>query len=136
MTEETSKFSRVPSRAAGIRDLRGDDLRVLIAMGQHVDKAGNAHPSLSRIGALTGVSRKNVPRSIERLEKAGLIAPAADKIPSLDHRLARATGRNRLHCHPTHASRAISVSLARPTIRDDAFLNTWLHLDSRAREAP
>jgi len=73
VTEETSKFSRVPSRAAGIRDLRGDDLRVLIAMGQHVDKAGNAHPSLSRIGALTGVSRKNVPRSIERLEKAGLI---------------------------------------------------------------
>jgi DNA-binding MarR family transcriptional regulator len=73
MTEEISKFSRVPPRAAGMRELRGEDLRVLIAIGQHADKTGSAYPSLEHIGALTGVLRKNVPRSIERLENAGLI---------------------------------------------------------------
>ena len=66
-------FARIPSRVASAQNLRGDDIRVLIAIAAHADKSGLCHPSLARIGSLTGIARKNVPRSIDRLKEAGVI---------------------------------------------------------------
>lgn len=66
-------FAHIPARIAGARNLRGDDIRVLVAIATHANKFGRCHPSLSRIGSLTGIDRHNVPRSISRLEEAGFI---------------------------------------------------------------
>jgi hypothetical protein len=73
MTQIIGQFARIPSRAAGARDLGAQDFRVLVALAAHADGEGRAYPSLARIASLTGVARKNVPRSIARLEKAGLL---------------------------------------------------------------
>src|SRR5215472_5358672 len=73
MTEEIGQFSRVPTWAASVKELSRYDMRVLIAIAAHADKAGKAHPGLSRIASLAQIDRRNISRSIARLEKAGLI---------------------------------------------------------------
>lgn len=69
----TERFAKVPPRAAGALELGAQDFRVLIAIAAHADNDGKAFPSLSRVASLTGIARKNIPRSISRLEKAGLL---------------------------------------------------------------
>jgi hypothetical protein len=73
MTPKNGQFACIPASAAGARDLGAQDFRVLVALAAHADSEGRAYPSLARIASLTGVARKNVPRSIARLEKAGLL---------------------------------------------------------------
>lgn len=69
----TSRWSRVPSRAAGDKRLGLTDLRVLIALTQYVDKAGLARPSLATIAEVAGLDRRNVPASIKRLRELGYL---------------------------------------------------------------
>jgi hypothetical protein len=67
------RFAAVPLHAATLSGLGAHDLRVLIAIAGHANGDGKAHPSLARIAALTGLDRRHVPRSIARLEDAGLL---------------------------------------------------------------
>jgi hypothetical protein len=67
------RFAAVPPRAATLSGLGAHDLRVLIAIAGHANGDGEAYPSLARIAALTGIGRRHVPRSIARLEDAGLL---------------------------------------------------------------
>jgi MarR family len=69
----TAIFSKIPRRAAEDHDLTAADHRVLTAIGLHANGAGTAYPSLTRIAAITGIDRKNIPRSLSRLEAAGLL---------------------------------------------------------------
>src|SRR5262249_12290492 len=79
VTEGAGQFSRVPIWAAGVKELSLYDVRVLIAIGAHADKVGNAHPGLSRIASVAQIDRRNVSRSIARLVKAGVIRHQAKK---------------------------------------------------------
>jgi hypothetical protein len=69
----TEKFARIPTRVAAAGNLGALDLRVYIAIAGHANGDGKAYPSLARIAALTGAKRKNIPRSISRLEDASLL---------------------------------------------------------------
>jgi hypothetical protein len=68
------RFARIPLRAAGIRDLHGRDLQILVAISAHADLTGRAYPSMSTLAEMTGMGRGDVPRSIRRLEALGLIS--------------------------------------------------------------
>src|ERR1700722_3128943 len=65
-------FAKIPRRVARYR-LSGQVHRVLIAIASHADKHGFAYPSLSRIAAESDIERKNLPRLIGELERAGLL---------------------------------------------------------------
>jgi hypothetical protein len=67
------RFARIPVRAAGMRNLRGADLRVLIAIAAHADADGRAYPSMATLAALTAIRREDIPRAIRRLERSGLL---------------------------------------------------------------
>jgi hypothetical protein len=49
-------------------------LRVLLAIGLHVDKTGRAYPSLSRVGEITGIDRRHVGAALAFLETHGYLA--------------------------------------------------------------
>jgi hypothetical protein len=67
-----NRFARVPPWAAGAGiSLRA--LRVLIAIGGHINRDGWAYPSLVTIASLTGIARNNIPRVIRELEDVGLL---------------------------------------------------------------
>src|SRR5205085_6797714 len=64
------------------------DLRVFIAIGAHADgSTGRAWPSMTRIAKMTGILRGDIPRSIHRLEDAGLLSaerhPGASTVYSI-----------------------------------------------------
>jgi hypothetical protein len=65
-------FARIPARAAGA-NLRGMELRVLIALCLFANREGYAHASLSRIGRIARVDRRGVTRSVDRLRQVGLL---------------------------------------------------------------
>jgi hypothetical protein len=69
----SKRFAQVPLRAAALSGLSAQDFRVLVAIAGHANGDGKAHPSLARIAALAVATRKNVPRSILRLEDAGVL---------------------------------------------------------------
>lgn len=46
---------------------------MLVAIAAHANGDGKAYPSLARIAAATRIDRRHVPRSISRLEDAGLL---------------------------------------------------------------
>jgi Helix-turn-helix domain len=66
-------FARIPHRVAAMSNLSGCDLRVFIAIAVHADIDGLAWPSMATIAAMTDIGRGDIPRSIRRLERAGLI---------------------------------------------------------------
>lgn len=70
----TSKvtFARVPARAAGL-GMSSTDWSVLHAICLHADRDGLAFPGMARLAAITGLRRKNLPRTILRLENHELL---------------------------------------------------------------
>lgn len=78
-------FFRAPARAIGTLEgvrpdgsryktkLTGADWSVLAVICLHADRNGRAFPSQSRIGDLTGIARRHVPRTINRLIEIGLL---------------------------------------------------------------
>ena len=50
-----------------------DELRVLVALGQHADAQWRAWPSIGRLAAMTGISRGAVSRAIAALIRAGCL---------------------------------------------------------------
>src|ERR1700733_1989067 len=67
------RFARLPVRAASMRDLSACDFRVLISIAAHADADGRAYPSMATVAKMTGIRRQDVPRSVKRLEQAGLL---------------------------------------------------------------
>jgi hypothetical protein len=65
-------FSRMPAKAATAK-LSATDWAVLHAIGLHADSAGRAFPSMARLAEITGMKRKNIPRTIKRLEERALL---------------------------------------------------------------
>src|SRR5215471_11133730 len=69
-----TKFARIPELGVNTRNMSGSDWHVYVVIAFHADNfSGKAHPSLSRISAITGISRRHVSRSIDRLEERGLV---------------------------------------------------------------
>ncbi|MGH7030668.1 MAG: helix-turn-helix domain-containing protein [Stellaceae bacterium] len=50
--------------------------RVLGCIALHADASGRAYPSMVTIAAMTGIRRSDVPRSIRRIERLGLLQTA------------------------------------------------------------
>src|SRR5260221_13130298 len=69
----SGQFSRLPPRAAGDRALSLTDLRVLVALGQHIDATGTGYPGLKLLSKLTGIHRRNVQAATDNLEAKGYI---------------------------------------------------------------
>jgi hypothetical protein len=67
------RFGRIPLRAVGCRDLSACDWRVLACISLHADKAGRADPSMATIATMTGIRRSDIPRSVRRLERFGVM---------------------------------------------------------------
>lgn len=65
-------FARIPAKAAGL-PLTATDLRVMIALALFANRDGYAHASLSRIGKIARVDRRGVTRSVDRLQRLGLL---------------------------------------------------------------
>jgi len=68
-----SRFARIPARAIGCRELSARDWQVLACIALHCNRGGGAFPGMTRIAAMTGIRRGDIPRSISRLERAGLL---------------------------------------------------------------
>jgi hypothetical protein len=66
-------FARIPAKAATTK-LSATDWAVLHVIGLHADKAGRAFPSMARIAEIIGIRRGDIPRSLNRLEKRGLLS--------------------------------------------------------------
>jgi len=67
-----AKFARLPARAAGM-SLTATDWSVLHAICLHANREGKAFPSMARIASLCRIERRNVARTINRLEKLRLL---------------------------------------------------------------
>ena len=65
-------FARIPAKAA-IAKLSATDWAVLHVIGLHADQDGRAFPSMARIAEIIGMKRKNIPRTIKRLEERALL---------------------------------------------------------------
>jgi hypothetical protein len=72
--KERGRFGRIPDYVARISDLSGADFRVLIALATFADKKGICFPSLATLAQKTGIERKNIPRSLAKLERLKVIA--------------------------------------------------------------
>lgn len=55
------------------RSLRGASVRVYLALALFADKAQQSHPKQATIGAMTGLNRETVNRSIGELYRQGLL---------------------------------------------------------------
>ena len=66
------KFARIPAKAASAKR-SATDWAVLHAICLHADKDGRAFPSMARVAEIAGMKRKNIPRTIKRLEERGLL---------------------------------------------------------------
>jgi hypothetical protein len=67
------RFARIPASAIGCRELSATDWRILACLGLHADADGRAYPGMSRIAAMAGIQRKNVPRTLRRLVRLGML---------------------------------------------------------------
>jgi hypothetical protein len=68
------EFACVPARAIWCRELSARDWRVLTCIALHANRlSGLAYPSMATIAAMTGIGRGDVPRSIRRLVRLGLL---------------------------------------------------------------
>jgi hypothetical protein len=67
-----AKDGMVPIYVARISDLSGADFRVLIALASFAD-TGQRSPSLAMLAGATDIVRHNVPRSLAKLERLGVI---------------------------------------------------------------
>jgi DNA-binding MarR family transcriptional regulator len=67
-----------------MHNLRGTDLRVLIAIASCGDADGRAYPGMGRIAAMAGIDRSDVPRSVRRLVAAGVMRQGQIKRRYLD----------------------------------------------------
>jgi DNA-binding MarR family transcriptional regulator len=69
-----SRFARIPEWAIGCRELSASDWRVYACISLHTNHNGSgAYPGMTKIAAMTGIRRGDVPRSLRRLEQHGLI---------------------------------------------------------------
>src|SRR5262249_22094641 len=94
----TERFARIPSRAAGL-SLGAVAFRVLIAISAHADAEGRAYPGMGTIAREASIRRRDVPRAVAALERAGLL------------RRERATGGSRttMYMIPLGAPREVSA---------------------------
>src|ERR1700730_16584801 len=67
------RFARIAGRAIRCRELSATDWRVLACIALHADAAGRAYPGMTTIAEMTGGKRKNIPRTISRLERFHLV---------------------------------------------------------------
>ncbi|MEJ0068331.1 MAG: helix-turn-helix domain-containing protein [Pseudomonadota bacterium] len=79
-----TRFARVPVRAASA-PLTLTALRVLIALGAHAGRDGQAWPSLSTLSLRTGVDRRKISTATAELEHAGFIRRSRRKADHGDH---------------------------------------------------
>jgi hypothetical protein len=69
-----NRYACIPGWAAACKQLAASDWRVFVAIAQHADRDGRlAFPALKTIAGLAGIDRTKVPRSIRRIEAAGLL---------------------------------------------------------------
>src|SRR4051812_44359818 len=70
----TERFAKVLPWMIGLTDLSGSDWRVYLCLLYHFIGSRPVFPKMETIAAMTGLRREDVPRTIRRLEKAGMIA--------------------------------------------------------------
>ena len=117
------RYARIPSRAIGCRELSATDWHVLACIALHADAAGRAWPSMGTIAEMTGIRRKDVPRTIRRLEQLRLLqrepgGPTSSNIYSiaLDDEAVSATARTGVRNSADNVS-AIRGGLVSATLR-------------------
>lgn len=67
-------FARMPVAVFGDRRLSVRDIRVLGVLYAHADGRGRCWPSVAAIADMTGLDRRDVQRTLRRLEAAGWVA--------------------------------------------------------------
>lgn len=67
------RFSVVPSRAVGDKDMPDNVFRTLAALGLYGDKNGWCFPSLRALAEIRGLSRSTISRHIKLLEERGYL---------------------------------------------------------------
>jgi hypothetical protein len=65
----TARFGRITERVIRCREMSATDWRVYACIALHADASGRAYPSMATIAEMTGLKRKNVPRTTARLER-------------------------------------------------------------------
>ena len=73
-TAMVERFARISERAIRCRDMSASDWRVYTCIALHADASGRAFPGMTTIARLTGLKRKNIPRTIRRLERFRFLA--------------------------------------------------------------
>lgn len=68
-----SRFGQIPMTALLDKRLTPRDITVIAALGIYTDKHGWCHPSYTTVGAILGISRQAVQRSVQNLERAGYL---------------------------------------------------------------
>jgi hypothetical protein len=69
----SERFARISEAAVRCRELSAADWRVLACVALHADARGRAWPSMATIADMTGLRRQDVPRTIRRLERLGML---------------------------------------------------------------
>jgi len=67
------RFARIPLTAISCTEMSARDWRVFTCIALHADRFGRAYPSMATIAAITGIGRGDIPRSVRRLERLGLL---------------------------------------------------------------
>ncbi len=67
------RYARIPESTIRCREMSATDWRVYAAIALHADSYGRAYPGMTTIALISGVRRQDVPRTISRLEKLGLL---------------------------------------------------------------
>lgn len=76
LSSPSSSFLRLPSwplLSGVLRDWPCQDVKVFLALSAHIDRRNRCHPSMTRLQALLGWSRKHISQSVRRLWCAGAI---------------------------------------------------------------
>lgn len=71
--KEGPRYSVVPADACYDQNLSHGDLRILLAIGHHTDRAGWCHFSQGKLAARLGLARETVNRSTRKLVEAGYL---------------------------------------------------------------
>ena len=74
---ETPRYAVIPAVALLDKRLSPRDLTVLCSLGMHTDKQGWCMPSQGRIGAMLGITRQAVSKSIAHLRACGYVMVSA-----------------------------------------------------------
>ncbi|ARU06159.1 hypothetical protein CCO03_17075 [Comamonas serinivorans] len=74
---ETPRYAVIPAVALLDKRLSPRDLTVLCSLGMHTDKQGWCMPSQGRIGAMLGITRQAVSKSIMHLRECGYVMVSA-----------------------------------------------------------